>query len=345
MSWQRVRGHDNLIEAFDRVVQRGRLAHAYLLTGLPGIGKRLFAEELARAILCEAPDRTRLEACDHCHSCTQVVAGSHPDFHVASRPEDKLEFPIETMREFCQTFALKSARGKGRVAILDDADDLNEESANCFLKTLEEPPAGSLLLLISTSADRLLPTIVSRCQTVQFKPLSESLIVELLRRQGTVEPSLLDTLACQCGGSFGLAMAFADPALWEFRATLINSIFAERPDGVVLAKAWMEFVEASGKDAAIQRRRAGLTIRLLVGFLEGLLLRSTGLAPRVADGNDLTIMSRAAEVLATDAILGLLERCLEATKQIDRRVQLVLVMESLSDCLTQLILARKGAIQ
>src|SRR3954449_7968238 len=127
VSWQRVRGHDALIAAFDRAVRRGRLAHAYLFTGPPGVGKRLFALELAKAMLCENPPEGKLAACDHCAACSQVEAGTHPDFFTTSRPEDKLEFPIEVMREVCRNFSLKSARGRGKVAILDDANDLNEE--------------------------------------------------------------------------------------------------------------------------------------------------------------------------------------------------------------------------
>src|SRR5262249_26460614 len=152
VSWQRVRGHDALVQAFDRVVRRGRLAHAYLFTGLPGVGKRLFAEELAKALLCEQPPGPRLEACDRCPACALVDAGTHPDLYVATRPEESLELPIEVVRELCRSFALKSARGRGKVAILDDADDLNVAAANCFLKTLEEPPPRSVLLVIGTSA-------------------------------------------------------------------------------------------------------------------------------------------------------------------------------------------------
>src|SRR5208337_765045 len=109
-----------------------------------------------------------LDACDACPACIQVDAGSHPDYHFAAKPPEALEFPIDLMREVCGGFALKSARGRGKVIVIDDADDLNEESANCFLKTLEEPPPRSLLILIGSSLDRQLPTILSRCHAVRF---------------------------------------------------------------------------------------------------------------------------------------------------------------------------------
>ena len=127
MSWQKIRGHNRLVEAFTQAWRRGRLAHAYLFAGPQGVGKRLFAVELAKALLCESPPKDRLEACDECAACALVDAATHPDFFTASRPDDKNVIPIEVMRELCQGFALKTARGRGKVAILDDADDLDAE--------------------------------------------------------------------------------------------------------------------------------------------------------------------------------------------------------------------------
>jgi DNA polymerase III subunit delta' len=160
MSWRRVRGHEAIVAAFQRIVAQGKLAHAYFFAGPPGVGKRLFALELARALLCEGAGG-KLEACDRCPACIQVAAGTHPDLFVACRPEEKVELPIEAVRELCGNFALKPARGRGKVAIIDDADDLSPAAANCFLKTLEEPPPRSVLLLIGTSPDLQLPTILS----------------------------------------------------------------------------------------------------------------------------------------------------------------------------------------
>jgi DNA polymerase-3 subunit delta' len=337
VSWQRVRGHDALVRAFDGVVRRDRLAHAYLFTGPPGVGKRLFADELARALLCESRPAadSPFEACDHCPACAQVEAGSHPDLFVATRPEDSHDLPIDTVRELCRSFALKSARGRGKVALLDDADDLNDAAANCFLKTLEEPPPRSVLLVIGTSPDRQLPTIVSRCQVVYFRPLPPALVAELLRAQGVEDEALVERLVRLSGGSPGQARALADPALWEFRRQLMDGLTRPQPDSVGLAKAWTQFVEEAGKESAAQRRRAALVLRLLIGFLNDALCLSTGGTPRPADPEDARSLLALAQRLDPDRLLELLDRSLEADMQIDRRVQLVLVLEALLDALTQ----------
>jgi DNA polymerase-3 subunit delta' len=324
-----------LIERFDRLVCRGRLGHAYLFTGPSGIGKRMFAEELARALLCEGRNGGRLEACDQCPACRQIDAGSHPDFAIARRPDDKAEFPVAVMLDLCRALALKSARGKGKVVIVDDADDLNEESANCFLKTLEEPPPRSLLLVVATNADLQLPTIVSRCQIIRFQPLSESLVREIIQARGITDSKMAKRACRLSGGSPGRAMSLADPELWDFRRRMIDALRQPRPDSVALAREWIEFVDDAGKEAAMHRRRASLTIDFLIEVFEEALLQGSGGIPRIIEPEDLPAIEWLAQRMQPEDLLQLLERCMEASMHVDRWVQLVLVLESLTDALVR----------
>src|SRR5260370_23300441 len=348
MSWQRIRGHDHWVRAFDQAVRRGRLAHAYLFVGPNGIGKGLFAGELAKALLCEGVQSGKLEACDKCPACILVNAGTHPDFFGVGRPwinkdgKEGNEFPIDIMRELCDRFALKSARGKGKVAVLDDADDLNEESSNCFLKTLEEPPPRSVFILIATRPDLLRSTVVSRCQMVRFAPLAEPVMVDLLLAHGQKDRAHVTRLARLSGGSPGQALALADAELWKFRRLLLEGLTQPRPDAVALAKAWNQFVEEAGKETAAQRRRAGLVLRLLIEFLNDALALALGKSPKLADPDDLAFLQKLSQRLGSDPLLTLLDRCLEAEFHLDRYVPLVLVLEGLLDALGQ-ELVRFGA--
>ena len=331
MSWEQVRGHDPVVRAFERAVERGRLAHAYLFAGPPGVGKRLFALQLAKTLLCENPPAGRFDSCDRCPACLQIAGDSHPDCYVAGLPPDKHEWPIEQMHELLHLFSLKSARGKGKVAIIDDADDLNEESANAFLKTLEEPPPRSVILLIGTSPDLALPTILSRCQLVRFAPLPEPIVADLLRAQGIEDAALVPRLARLSGGSPGLARALADPALWDFRRRMLQHLTASRIDSLALAKAWSEFVESVGKDTAAQRQRVTLVLRLLIDLLHDVLRVQLDGTPRLAEPEELRILETLARRVDVEKTLAVLERCLQADFQNDRRVQLVLVLEALTD--------------
>jgi DNA polymerase III subunit delta' len=333
MSWAHICGHNALVDAFSHVVQRNRLAHAYLFSGPAGVGKRKFARELAKALLCEARDESQktLAACDHCQSCILVDAGNHPDFFGVQRPEDKNEIPIELMQELCAGYSLKSARGQGKMAVLDDADDLNAESANCFLKTLEEPPPRSVFILIGSSVDRQLPTIVSRCQVVRFRPLPPTIVEQILRKNGIEDSAILERLVHLCGGSPGQALALADPALWEFRSKLLEGLTRPKIDAFGLAKSFVEFAEDAGKELALQRRRASLVFGLVIAALRDALAQCQGTAAG-ADDKILTALTNRADA---DKIGALVERCLEAERHLGRYVQIPLVLEALLDAMAQ----------
>jgi DNA polymerase-3 subunit delta' len=322
-----------LVEGFAHVVKSGRLAHGYLFAGLPGIGKRQFARELAKTLLCEKRAAETFAACDRCVSCTLFEAGTHPDYFFVALPEDKNEIPIDLMRELGDGLALKSGRGQGRIAVIDDADDLNEESANCFLKTLEEPPPRSLFILVGTAPERQLATVVSRCQLIRFAPLTEAAVSELLKEHGVADPAHLARLARVSGGSPGQALALSDPELWKFRGTLLEGLARLQPDTVGLARAWTAFVEEAGKDGSLQRGRAALVLRLLIEFLNDALAVALGKAPKLAD--DLPLLQNFAKRIDPERMLTVLERCLEAEFHLDRYVQLALALEGLLDALGQ----------
>jgi DNA polymerase-3 subunit delta' len=333
VSWQRVKGHDDLVTAFARAVARCRLAHAYLFTGSLGVGKRLFAIELAKTLLCESPPADRFDSCDRCASCRLVDAGTHPDVFVVARNEEKNDVVIDDVRRLSENLSMKPARGGRKIAILDDADDLNEQSANCFLKTLEEPPPQSLLILIGTSAEQQLPTIRSRCQVVPFAALSESTVRALLAADEELDAETVARLARLGDGSPGLARELADQDLWSFRREILEALSKPNPDSPKIAGRLRELVEQAGKESGQQRRRAALVVRLLVDGFRRALARSVNPAAVGDDTTDGKAIARVAEKLDPDQLLRRIERCLEADTQIDRKVQLVLVLEGLVDAL------------
>jgi DNA polymerase-3 subunit delta' len=264
-----------------------------------------------------------------------VDANTHPDFFTVVRPEDKNEFPTEVMKEFCASFSLKPARGAGKIAIVEDADTLNEESANCFLKTLEEPPPGSVLILVATSAERQLPTIRSRCQAVRFGPLADEQVAAVLRQHEIEDPAVLARLVRLAEGSPGQALALAEPALWDLRKRLLKGLAAARIDTLALGKSFIEFVEDAGKEGALQRRRAALTLKLLVDAFRDALRLGLGAELKSADPEDLRLIRALMDRATPEKIVAALERCLQTEQQIDRYVQLALVLDALLDALSQ----------
>jgi DNA polymerase-3 subunit delta' len=327
MSWDRIRGHDAARETLRAAFVRGRLGHAYLFAGPEGVGKRLFARELARALLCEKPPAP-LTACGHCPSCAQVEARTHPDFHIVRMPEGKHELPVGAIRDFCEQLARKPARGGYVVGIVEDADEFNDESANAFLKTLEEPPGRAVLILIATGTANLLPTILSRCQLVRFSTLRAADVAAVLAEHGVDDTARRERLARLAGGSIGRALAIDDESIGKVRDELVAGVTADRPNFTRLAATWQEFYEGAGKDTALQRMRVSLVIRFLVAALHQALRLSLGASVEGLSPEEEARLRAFADRVGPDRLLELIDRCVEADAWVDRRAQLILVIES-----------------
>ncbi len=332
MGWERIRGHDANAAKLRAAFARGRLAHAYLFVGPDGIGKRLFAEEFTKALLCEHPPAA-LVACDNCPSCLHVASRTHPDVTMAAKPDDKLELPIDVVRGFCLQLGLKPSRGSRKVAILEDADSFNDESANCFLKTLEEPPPGSVLILLANSTEQQLPTILSRVQVVQFQPLTVADLERVLTLHEVGDAAKISRLARIGGGSVAVALSLADADLGDFRTVLLNAMIQTRPDSAALAQNWLRFTEEAGKDGAAQRGRTSAVLRVLVAQLQAALRISFGSDVDDLDPEERGQLGVLAQNAGADGLLAMLDACVEAERLIDRRVQLALILEQLSDSL------------
>jgi DNA polymerase-3 subunit delta' len=323
----------------------GRFPHAFLFVGPEGVGKRTFARKLAQALLCERNHETLLEPCEACPGCLQAEAGTHPDLLEVGRPEDRQELPIRVIRELCAQFGLKPARGVRKVAIVDDVDDMNDEAANAFLKTLEEPPPGAVLILIGSSPELQLQTVVSRCQVIRFEALPEPELAELLLERGVAQdPHDASRLAALSEGSVSRATGLAEPELERFRRELIDEIAAERGfDPSELAGRLGAFVKSAGKESIDQRRRAGLLVGELARLFRGVLWQTSGLSAPCPDPADRLAAQALAERLEPEDVFVLAERCLEATYHLQRNLYMPLVLESLFHDLGRLILSRATA--
>jgi DNA polymerase-3 subunit delta' len=225
--WQ-VIGQPGAVGLLKHSLDSGRLAHAYLFVGPAHVGKMSLAVNLAQALNCERDERP----CGRCTPCSRIAAGTHADVQIIGRlPQAggeagaKKEISIAQIRELQQAASLQPYEGQHRVFIIDGAEHLNEESANCLLKTLEEPPAGVVIVLITTNEERLLPTIVSRCQRIQLVPVAPRAIeAELVENRG-VAPDRARLLSMVCRGGLGWAISAAlDPAVYDARSARLAGL-------------------------------------------------------------------------------------------------------------------------
>lgn len=303
-------GHTEVVKHFQATLQRGRLASTYLLVGEEGIGKRTFALHLAAALLCNESEDQSLTPCGQCESCLLFVAGNHPDLLSIAKPSDRATLPIDLFlgpsdrrnREgLCHDIALKPFIATRRVAILDDADYLSIESANCLLKTLEEPPPRSVLLLIGTSLSRQLPTIRSRSQVIRFQPLKNEEVAAVLTATGKLEEGQdANALARQSGGSVLKALAADGGQLEAFGVELQKTLSGETFDPVGLGTHIQDLVAEAGTEAALRRHRLRGIISTAIDFYRQQLRQI------------------AAEGSLAESTLHRLDACLAALEHIDR---------------------------
>lgn len=323
MAWLNFIGHEKIFDRFLRSYQNNRLANTYLFAGPDGIGKRSFALNLAKALFCRH-NSAELVPCGKCPSCLQVDNREHPDLILVSKPEDKNFIPVELFlgdREhrrrqgLCHDIHLTPFSADRKIAIIDDADFLNAESANSLLKTLEEPPANSLLILIGTSEHRQLPTILSRSQVVRFQALADEQLRQILTTLDMPGEIGLEKLVAVSSGSIRRAMLLDNESLFSFREHLIAQLSTTDPSDHGFAKTVCDFVESQSKESSVRRK----FLRLVADFViqhSSQLIQSSADLPQPEDTSALQTAlgdSEFANQIAADWI----DRTISFQRQVD----------------------------
>ncbi len=341
-AWDLVRGHERPRAAFEQAIRSGRLTQGYVLAGPEGIGKQLFARGLAQVLLCQTPPADTLAPCGECSSCRPFLAGSHPDFHFVQRDPGKRELSVDKLlgpREqrgrmgLCHDLSLRPHEGSRKIAVINDADTMNDEAANALLKTLEEPPERAVILLIASNYDALLPTIRSRCQVVRFDPLPDDVLTGLILAQElATTPTEAAALTSLAGGSLAVARQLASPACRDLRQKLLAALAQRQWNGIALARELSAAVEEAASDVPEQRVLATWLLRAAVEFYRSALWRVAHPTVNAPGGISEAIVWIDGVQLETESLVdwlgGLMERCLQAVGHLDQNVGVSLCLEA-----------------
>lgn len=246
-------GQGQKLEQLMRSVQAGRIVHALLFTGPRGTGKRTAANWFAQAMLCTGEEKP----CGACPACVQVHQGNHPDVLV-EKPGEPLcpevergrkLIPVDEMRYLLSLVGQHTFTGGRRVVIIEQADKMNPQAANALLKTLEEPPEGTVFLLLTDAPELLLSTIVSRCRSLKMHPWEEAYVRRVLMERGIAD-DMARRSAAVSGGSIGRALEIAaDADYWQRRSDVMKDFFGLAARGEILrvSSAWKDRKDEAGE--------------------------------------------------------------------------------------------------
>ena len=262
-------GHESAVQSLRRGLIHGRSRHAFLFFGSQSLGKRTVARRFAMALNCQA-EAVAARPCGHCPSCQRIAKDTDPDIVMAAADESG-RLKIEPLREVMRLLSLKPYAARYRIAILDDFDRVMPRAQDALLKTLEEPPAHAVIIVLSRKLEPVLPTIRSRAQIVPFRPLPAAQIAMALIDRG-VERDKAQLIAGLSGGRIGWAIAACgDPSLLDERGEALD-LLLEVAAGARLQR--MKLSEKLSAKAGRDKNALRATLEIWQTFWRDVLLQT-----------------------------------------------------------------------
>lgn len=262
-------GQEIVLQALRRAIERDRLPHALLFAGPRGVGKATTALLLAQALNC--PVAGPADTCGECISCSKIARGIHPDvMWVAPAPQI---IKIGQIRELIAAVGYRPHEAKRRVVIIDDAHEMQGPAQNAFLKTLEEPPASTSIVLVTPAPRSLLPTVQSRCQALRFSPVGQDTVRAYLEQQMQLPAEEASLRAALTPGSIGGALALDLDAYGTLLETVVEALHLCQHGGGGVVAAADSLASAGHGETATQR--AASTLRIGRDVLRDLLVVTT----------------------------------------------------------------------
>jgi DNA polymerase-3 subunit delta' len=327
--FSRILGQEKAVRFLKGVLSRERIPHGYLFLGMPGVGKTTTAVALAQALNCQ--DVRDGEGCGRCKNCRAIQSGNFGDL-IFVEPDGQA-IKIEQIRELERVLSFRPQFGKYRVTILRESERMTLEAANGFLKTLEEPPHGNVLVLQAGDLSQLMPTIVSRCQKVRFQPIPVPMAAEWLAEKKGVDPAKALLLAKLSEGSIARAVRMWEEDYESRRGESFSRLNGLKAlsDGEVLEMA----VELRGKGKDREKGSVEVLFSLWKTWFRDLLLLKTGGPERLLiHGDQLAELKRFSHIYK-------IEELMEGIRLLTQAERDLMVFRNMELMLENLLLALK----
>ncbi|RNB82734.1 DNA polymerase III subunit delta' [Brevibacillus fluminis] len=319
MTWDSFTEQPRVADLLAGSLRHDRLAHAYLFAGPKGVGKKRIALHLAKAIFCV---NLPADACGECVQCRRIDAGNHPDVHYIS--PDGASIKIDQVRALQKEMAMRAVESSHKVYVIEHVDKMTVQAANSLLKFLEEPPAGVVALLLTENAHSILPTILSRCQTISFAPLQPEVITQRLIAEGIA--SGLAQVASQITAN-----------LDEARVLCQSDWFAQLRNVVIQLTQELKQRNSQAlftiQDLFLKHDRfkeaLPLFLDLLILWLRDILYVQAGRQQRLINGDQQDVLQGQALIWTKSELLHGIELVMDTRNRIERNANPQLALERL----------------
>lgn len=318
MSFKDIYGHEKQISVLQTAAARNRIPHAYLFYGMEGVGKRTVAEVFSKAMNCRS---NSIDACDECPSCMKIVRGNHPDV-VMIRAEGQF-IKVKEIRELQEQMKFRPFEGRKRIFIIDDADRMNIVSANALLKTLEEPSASNILMLITARPHQLPMTILSRCQHLRFNPLRRETIALYLQEKVSLDSQTSALLSLSSGGSIGKAMTLHDDSYLTTRNVVFTIMSKIRMNDPLMV---LSLTNDFGQERKEITERLSI---LMTGYRDALVYKETGEVDRIINQDHIDVIKSVAENVSGRDIMNSIRAVDRAFHAVSQNANKQLTLEAM----------------
>lgn len=314
-------GHEWALDLLAQAIRSGRVSHAYLFTGPPQVGKTTAAQAVAQALVCENRAAGDGAPCGACSTCRRVTENRYPDVQLITAAKNAIQ--IDQVRALLTDAALSPLEGSYKVFIITEIERATLPAANALLKTLEEPAPRVVLLLTSHRRDLVLPTILSRCQVVNLRPLPLTQISEALRTRWGVDEAEAELLSRLSAGRLGWAVtARANPELRHMRSRRLDDLLVLTGEGYLGRLAYSETLSRSSDEVE-------MTLSLWAGWWRDVLLVQHHLEERVINLDRKTQLAQQAGLFRSDQVEGALRDLMQTLQRIRANVNPRLALDVL----------------